>query len=45
MDKLDEMEIELKKTIDISLWNQCQEVVSNYQMSTGEKKYNLTICL
>lgn len=40
MDKLDEMEIELKKTIDISLWNQCQEVVSNYQMSTGEKKYN-----
>ena len=38
MDKLDEMEIELKKTIDISLWNQCQEVVSNYQMSTGEKK-------
>ena len=40
MNELEEMEIELKKTIDMSLWNQCQEVISNYQMSTGEKKYN-----
>lgn len=40
MENIEEMEIEVKNTIDLSLWNQCQTIVSNYQIPSGDKNFN-----